>query len=124
MKNNLRTAFLLIPFTALAFSCSSSHNLSGFFKDRHNLIGKNVEVSGVLYEKERMYFLCETHNPDNCVNLELKSSFINRLQTFVGKQVLINGIYLDHDYVENDDSLQFVPSRVSVTSVIEVNDKK
>jgi hypothetical protein len=107
---------IAIFVTASLVACASNKSVNEVFNSRIDLVGKKVNVKGILLSQAAILKLCQKELGDDCLNLEVSSEDIEILNSYIDSNVLIEGIYLDHEYVERNGELSFFPSRLQVVS--------
>jgi len=117
MSKLLNSILSCLSLTLSISACASSTSVNELFKNRLNLAGTDVVVEGVLINQNSTFNLCDSSAAENCVILEYKKDLKVELKSNLGNRLLINGTFLDHDYVEAESGLRFVPSRLSISSV-------
>lgn len=117
MSKLLKSILSCLSLTLSISACTSSTSVNELFKNRLNLAGTDVVVEGVLINQNSTFNLCDSSAAENCVILEYKNDLKVELKSNLGNRLLINGTFLDHDYVEAESGLRFVPSRLLISSV-------
>jgi len=116
MKITFKSTLSSFLISLSLVACSTNLGVNEVFKNRNNLAGKSIVVEGYILNKGLIYNLCETTSDENCIILEYKNEYKKFLKNSVGMRVLANGVYLEHDYVETNNGLNFIPSRLSISS--------
>ena len=109
--------FAVIFFIASqCIACSGNISVNDIPKNRKHLNGEIINVKGVLASHGGVIKICQEALNDDCIDLEYTVELSDSLLENVGKKVLLEGIYKEHEYVDTGRGLSFVPSRISVTS--------
>lgn len=116
------SGFAVIAFlVSQCIACATTMSVNEVFQNRKSINGKIINVMGVLENQNGVIKICQDFLNEDCINLEYSMEHINRLKANVGKKILLEGIYKEHEYVENDEDLNFIPSRISVLSFLPNN---
>jgi hypothetical protein len=107
---------IAIFITTSLVACVSNKSVNEVFENRIDLVGEKVNVKGVLLSQAAILKLCQKELGDDCLNLEVRSEDIEILNSYIGNNVIIEGVYLDHEYIEKNGGLSFFPSRIQVVS--------
>lgn len=111
------TKFAVFAFlVSQCIACATTMGVDEVFQNRKNINGKIINVMGILGKPNEVIMICQEFLNEECINLEYSVEHIDRLTVNIGKKILLEGVYKEHEYVEEDENLNFIPSRISVLS--------
>ena len=74
---------IAIFVTASLVACASNKSVNEVFNSRIDLVGKKVNVKGILLSQTGTLKLCQKELGDDCLNLEVRSEDIEILNSYI-----------------------------------------
>ncbi|MFC4701412.1 hypothetical protein ACFO4O_14685 [Glaciecola siphonariae] len=113
----LKSLLLVITVFLSCFSCAGTNDFDDVLKDRQSIIGKEIKLVGVIRNQDGRKLICSDYDSDNCLDLQFTVDQASRINEFEGYRVELNGVYREHEYLDKDGALRFIPSRILVLMV-------